>query len=103
MGSYDLVLDAPRSGVAANQERITQSHKLNDHPSQAVNVLGCEIDFLECARRCDCFCRAPNGAKKKDKPVRSEDKNVVVSVTQRKEDDHVKRFADISIDWAVTV
>ncbi|KAM3066206.1 hypothetical protein ACMFMG_012110 [Clarireedia jacksonii] len=38
---------------------------------------------------------------KKDKPVRSEDTNIVVSVTQRKEDDLVKRFADTSIDWTV--
>ena len=38
---------------------------------------------------------------KKDRPVRSEDTNVVVSVTQRKQDDLVRRFADTSIDWAV--
>jgi hypothetical protein len=38
---------------------------------------------------------------KKDKPVKSEDTNVVVSVTQRKQDDLVRRFADTSIDWAV--
>jgi hypothetical protein len=38
---------------------------------------------------------------KKDKPVRSEDTNVVVSVTQRKQDDLVRRFANTSIDWAV--
>jgi hypothetical protein len=34
----------------------------------------------------------------KNKPVRSEDINVVVSVTQRKVDDLVKRFANSSID-----
>ncbi|CZR54769.1 uncharacterized protein PAC_04653 [Phialocephala subalpina] len=39
--------------------------------------------------------------REKDKPVRSEDTNVVVSVTQRKEPPLTKRFADTSIDWAV--
>jgi hypothetical protein len=38
---------------------------------------------------------------KKDKPVRSEDTNVMVLVTQRKQDDLVRRFANTSIDWAV--
>jgi hypothetical protein len=39
--------------------------------------------------------------RKKNKSVKSEDTNVVVSVTQRKEPDLKKRFDDTSIDWAV--
>src|SRR5450432_570713 len=39
--------------------------------------------------------------RRKNKSVRSEDTNVVVSVIQRKEHDLTKRFADTSIDWAV--
>jgi hypothetical protein len=39
--------------------------------------------------------------RRKNRSVRSEDTNVVVSVTQRKERDLTKRFADTSIDWAV--
>jgi hypothetical protein len=39
--------------------------------------------------------------RKKNRSVRSEDTNVVVSVTQRKERDLTKRFDDTSIDWAV--
>jgi hypothetical protein len=39
--------------------------------------------------------------RKKNRSVRSEDTNVVVSVTQRKERDLKKRFDDTSIDWAV--
>ena len=39
--------------------------------------------------------------RRKNRSVRSEDTNVVVSVTQRKEHDLTKRFADISIDQAV--
>lgn len=39
--------------------------------------------------------------RKKNKSVKSEDINVVVSVTQRKEPDLKKRFDDTSIDWAV--
>ncbi|PMD50340.1 uncharacterized protein K444DRAFT_575819, partial [Hyaloscypha bicolor E] len=38
---------------------------------------------------------------KKDKPVRSEDTNVVVSVTQRKQDGLIRRFPNTSINWAV--
>src|SRR5580700_1274429 len=39
--------------------------------------------------------------RKKNRSVRSEDTNVVVSVTRRKERDLKKRFDDTSIDWAV--
>jgi hypothetical protein len=39
--------------------------------------------------------------RKKNRSVRSEDTNIVVSVTQRKERDLQKRFDDTSIDWAV--
>jgi hypothetical protein len=42
-----------------------------------------------------------NLLRKKNRPVRSEDTNVVVSVTERSERDLTKRFDDISIDWAV--
>ena len=36
--------------------------------------------------------------RRKKRSVRSEDTNVVVSVTQRKEPDFTRRFADTSID-----
>ena len=39
--------------------------------------------------------------RRKNRSVRSEDTNIVVSVTQRKEHDLTKRFADTSIDWVV--
>jgi hypothetical protein len=39
--------------------------------------------------------------RQKNNPVKSEDTTIVVSVTQRKEPDLIKRFADTSIDWAV--
>jgi hypothetical protein len=37
----------------------------------------------------------------KNRSLRSEDTNVVVSVTERKEQDLTKRFDNTSIDWAV--
>jgi hypothetical protein len=40
-----------------------------------------------------------NFLSKKNRPFRSEDTNVVVSVTERPERDLTKRFDDSTIDW----
>jgi hypothetical protein len=42
-----------------------------------------------------------NFLRKKNRPLRSEDTNVVLSVTERSERDLTKRFDDTTIDWAV--
>ncbi|KAH8588256.1 hypothetical protein B0O99DRAFT_373214 [Bisporella sp. PMI_857] len=39
--------------------------------------------------------------RKKKRPLKSEDTNVVVSVTERSERDLTKRFDDTTIDWAI--
>lgn len=37
----------------------------------------------------------------KNRPVKSEDINIVISVNERGQDDLIKRFNDTNVDWSV--